>query len=47
VIYRTAFTRAIRQTCLAHLLRRANDLEADNPPERRIRESLRRFRSRA
>jgi transposase len=32
VIYRTAYGRAIRQTCLAHLLRRANDLEADNPP---------------
>lgn len=32
VVYRTAFTRALRQTCLAHLLRRANNLETDNPP---------------
>lgn len=31
VIYRTAFADAIRQSCLAHLLRRANSLETDNP----------------
>lgn len=32
VIYRTAFANAMRQSCLAHLLRRAHDLETDNPP---------------
>jgi transposase len=31
VVYRTAFVRALRQTCIAHLLRRADGLEADNP----------------
>jgi transposase len=31
VIYRTAFANAMRQSCLAHLLRRANELETDNP----------------
>jgi len=31
VVYRSGFTRALRQSCLAHLLRRAGDLQRDNP----------------
>lgn len=31
VTYRLSFTRALRQTCLAHLMRRADGLECDNP----------------
>jgi transposase len=47
VVYRTAFDAAARQSCLAHLLRRAHNLETDNPPwarhtPRQIKELLRR-----